>query len=290
MFFLLFSPQTPKLTESCSGLLFPFGSSNWNYINVKHSLWSVASQPFNCTRWRLLLPFCCRTLFRPLFYYLCRGDVDLSKAIIIKGDPFRALPRCSHTSCFYARELFISQSVQVFPVSHLNVSFNPPSSEFWTAMSSPLQCVQKPDQTDQSPGPKESADAKEPKLQDAAPAQRPTAQTPDTLPSARRAKRMKCEVCVHEAQSPLLLHPSPSTPTVKLSPLQTHCVKIEPGEPGENKPNLRRRMGSFVAKQEPGQTPRNPERKRTATLTAFISGSESSLLAKCTMYTRIILV
>lgn len=35
--------------------------------------------------------------------------------------------------------------------------------------------------------------------------------------------------------------------------LQAHCVKTEPGEPGENKPNLRRRMGSFVAKQEPGQ-------------------------------------
>lgn len=35
--------------------------------------------------------------------------------------------------------------------------------------------------------------------------------------------------------------------------LQAHCVKTEPGEPCENKPNLRRRMGSFVAKQEPGQ-------------------------------------
>uniref|UniRef100_A0A8C6WV08 [histone H3]-trimethyl-L-lysine(4) demethylase n=1 Tax=Neogobius melanostomus TaxID=47308 RepID=A0A8C6WV08_9GOBI len=29
-------------------------------------------------------------------------------------------------------------------------------------------------------------------------------------------------------------------------------VKVEPGEPGENRPNLRRRMGSFVAKPEPG--------------------------------------
>uniref|UniRef100_A0A8C7ZVM2 [histone H3]-trimethyl-L-lysine(4) demethylase n=1 Tax=Oryzias sinensis TaxID=183150 RepID=A0A8C7ZVM2_9TELE len=29
------------------------------------------------------------------------------------------------------------------------------------------------------------------------------------------------------------------------------CVKTEPGEAGENKPNLRRRMGSFVAKPEP---------------------------------------
>uniref|UniRef100_A0A8C2WXX1 [histone H3]-trimethyl-L-lysine(4) demethylase n=1 Tax=Cyclopterus lumpus TaxID=8103 RepID=A0A8C2WXX1_CYCLU len=35
------------------------------------------------------------------------------------------------------------------------------------------------------------------------------------------------------------------------------CVKTEPGEPGDNKPNLRRRMGSFVVKQEPDslQTP-----------------------------------
>ncbi|XP_063735741.1 lysine-specific demethylase 5B-B [Eleginops maclovinus] len=53
-------------------------------------------------------------------------------------------------------------------------------------------------------------------------------QTPPTSPNnthtARRAKRMKCEAV---------------------------CVKTEPGEPGDNKPNLRRRMGSFVAKQEP---------------------------------------
>lgn len=31
-------------------------------------------------------------------------------------------------------------------------------------------------------------------------------------------------------------------------------MKTEPGEAGESKPNLRRRMGSFVAKPEPGQT------------------------------------
>ncbi|KAK5895431.1 hypothetical protein CesoFtcFv8_012024 [Champsocephalus esox] len=51
-------------------------------------------------------------------------------------------------------------------------------------------------------------------------------QTPPTSPdthSARRAKRMKCEAV---------------------------CVKTEPVEPGD-RPNLRRRMGSFVAKQEP---------------------------------------
>ncbi|XP_034076538.1 lysine-specific demethylase 5B-B-like, partial [Gymnodraco acuticeps] len=51
-------------------------------------------------------------------------------------------------------------------------------------------------------------------------------QTPPTSPdthSERRAKRMKCEAV---------------------------CVKTEPVEPGD-RPNLRRRMGSFVAKQEP---------------------------------------
>ncbi|KAJ0064372.1 hypothetical protein NL108_006377, partial [Boleophthalmus pectinirostris] len=46
--------------------------------------------------------------------------------------------------------------------------------------------------------------------------------TPES--NARRAKRMKTEGI---------------------------CVKTEPGEPGENRPNLRRRMGSFVAKPEP---------------------------------------
>ncbi|KAL6119370.1 kdm5b [Pungitius sinensis] len=62
-----------------------------------------------------------------------------------------------------------------------------------------------------------SMDTKDTKLQD--PAQRT-----DSGPTARRAKRMKCEAV---------------------------CVKTEPGEAGDNKPNLRRRMGSFVAKQEP---------------------------------------
>ncbi|XP_037628330.1 lysine-specific demethylase 5B-B isoform X2 [Sebastes umbrosus] len=85
-----------------------------------------------------------------------------------------------------------------------------------------LLCVQKPIQPAESTGITESVDTKEHKLQDQA--QRQTAQTPDTGPTARRAKRMKCEVV---------------------------CVKTEPGEPGENRPNLRRRMGSFVAKQEP---------------------------------------
>uniref|UniRef100_A0A3P9HBK9 [histone H3]-trimethyl-L-lysine(4) demethylase n=1 Tax=Oryzias latipes TaxID=8090 RepID=A0A3P9HBK9_ORYLA len=79
-----------------------------------------------------------------------------------------------------------------------------------------LLCVQKPVPQE------ETVDNKEHKLQEHA--QRlPTPMT-DTCPSARRAKRMKCEIT---------------------------CVKTEPGEAGENKPNLRRRMGSFVAKPEP---------------------------------------
>ncbi|XP_068996480.1 lysine-specific demethylase 5B-B isoform X2 [Embiotoca jacksoni] len=84
------------------------------------------------------------------------------------------------------------------------------------------ECVKKPVQPADDTGSKESEDAKEPKLQDQA--QRQPAQMPDSCPTARRAKRMKCEAV---------------------------CVKTEPGEPGDNKPNLRRRMGSFVAKPEP---------------------------------------
>ncbi|XP_064778606.1 lysine-specific demethylase 5B-B-like isoform X1 [Oncorhynchus masou masou] len=63
--------------------------------------------------------------------------------------------------------------------------------------------------------------------------------------SARRAKRMRAEVDALVEQSlthlseELLINPS-------------SCVKSEPGaEPCENRPNLRRRMGSFVAKPEP---------------------------------------
>uniref|UniRef100_A0A3B5KJJ3 [histone H3]-trimethyl-L-lysine(4) demethylase n=1 Tax=Takifugu rubripes TaxID=31033 RepID=A0A3B5KJJ3_TAKRU len=65
-------------------------------------------------------------------------------------------------------------------------------------------------------------DTKDLKLQEEAQTQ--PAQTPDSCPSARRAKRMKCEAS---------------------------CVKTEPGEPGDSKPNLRRRMGSLVMKPEP---------------------------------------
>uniref|UniRef100_A0A7N9AMB3 [histone H3]-trimethyl-L-lysine(4) demethylase n=1 Tax=Mastacembelus armatus TaxID=205130 RepID=A0A7N9AMB3_9TELE len=84
------------------------------------------------------------------------------------------------------------------------------------------KCVQKPIQTVENTGSMDSRDAKEHKLQDQP--QRQPAQMPDTCPSARRAKRMKCEVAFG-------------------------CSLFR--EPGENRPNLRRRMGSFVAKPEP---------------------------------------
>ncbi|XP_040907391.1 lysine-specific demethylase 5B-B [Toxotes jaculatrix] len=84
------------------------------------------------------------------------------------------------------------------------------------------KCVQKAVQPKESTGSIENVDTKDHKLQDQV--QRPPAQMPDICPSARRAKRMKCEA---------------------------FCVKTEPCEPGENRPNLRRRMGSFVAKPEP---------------------------------------
>eukprot|EP00066_Takifugu_rubripes_P002007 XP_003963614.1 PREDICTED: lysine-specific demethylase 5B-B-like isoform X4 [Takifugu rubripes] len=86
----------------------------------------------------------------------------------------------------------------------------------------PEKCVQKPNQQLQSPGNTENLDTKDLKLQEEAQTQ--PAQTPDSCPSARRAKRMKCEAS---------------------------CVKTEPGEPGDSKPNLRRRMGSLVVKPEP---------------------------------------
>ncbi|XP_077430519.1 lysine-specific demethylase 5B-B isoform X3 [Vanacampus margaritifer] len=87
-----------------------------------------------------------------------------------------------------------------------------------------LLCVQKPvNPEEESAESMDPVDTKEPKLLE--PLQRqPPVQTPDCCPSARRGKRMKYE---------------------------SVCVKTEPGEPGENRPNLRRRMGSFVAKPEP---------------------------------------
>uniref|UniRef100_A0A3B4Z210 [histone H3]-trimethyl-L-lysine(4) demethylase n=1 Tax=Stegastes partitus TaxID=144197 RepID=A0A3B4Z210_9TELE len=56
--------------------------------------------------------------------------------------------------------------------------------------------------------------------------QRQSVQPQETCSIARRAKRMRSEVS---------------------------CVKSERGEVCENRPNLRRRMGTYVAKQEPGK-------------------------------------
>ncbi|XP_077454507.1 lysine-specific demethylase 5B-B isoform X2 [Stigmatopora argus] len=84
-----------------------------------------------------------------------------------------------------------------------------------------LLCVEKPANSEDSTESKDQIDTKDAKLQE--PLQRQPLQTPDSCPNARRGKRMKYE---------------------------SICVKTEPGEPGENRPNLRRRMGSFVAKPE----------------------------------------
>lgn len=55
--------------------------------------------------------------------------------------------------------------------------------------------------------------------------------------------------------------------TLFVMPWQRGCVKNEPEEDCENRPNLRRRMGTFVGKSEPGK---NNDRlkvvKRTAGL------------------------
>ncbi|XP_061628720.1 lysine-specific demethylase 5B-B isoform X4 [Phyllopteryx taeniolatus] len=83
------------------------------------------------------------------------------------------------------------------------------------------KCVQKAVHPEESAESVAQVDDKEPKPEE--PLQRTPRQTTDACPSARRGKRMKYE---------------------------SVCVKTEPGEPGENRPNLRRRMGSFVAKPE----------------------------------------
>lgn len=103
------------------------------------------------------------------------------------------------------------------------------------------QCVQKLEHV-------ESPDIK---VQDPAP--RPPAAAPDSLPGARRAKRMKCEVgATHTPQAST--YPTSVFLCIHVF-VQAACVKTEPGEVGDSKPNLRRRMGSFVAKPEPGQAP-----------------------------------
>ncbi|XP_012730996.2 lysine-specific demethylase 5B-B isoform X2 [Fundulus heteroclitus] len=120
----------------------------------------------------------------------------------------------SHLRGHYERILYPYNLFQ----SGANLLAQEPASKLMRLEADPEleKCVQKPAQ------PAEDVDGIEPKLQE--PIQRPPAPAPDASPGARRAKRMKME---------------------------TSCVKIESGETGDTKPNLRRRMGSIVVKQEP---------------------------------------
>ncbi|KAM9785478.1 LOW QUALITY PROTEIN: lysine-specific demethylase 5B-B [Neosynchiropus ocellatus] len=114
------------------------------------------------------------------------------------------------------------------------------------------KCVQKHGQTPQNlvqkeehVEPLESTETPETVAEDAEqkPALERSVQTPEPSPGAdvspvassgaRRVKRVKSELV---------------------------SVKIEPEDPSENRPNLRRRMGSLVAKVEPGQNP-EPEKE-----------------------------
>uniref|UniRef100_A0A8C9WZA5 [histone H3]-trimethyl-L-lysine(4) demethylase n=1 Tax=Sander lucioperca TaxID=283035 RepID=A0A8C9WZA5_SANLU len=76
--------------------------------------------------------------------------------------------------------------------------------------------------------------------------QRQSVQPQETCSIARRAKRMRSEVS---------------------------CVKTEPGEVCENRPNLRRRMGTYVGKQEPG--------KNKASSAASIIEKKGNKIAHC---------
>ncbi|XP_029994151.1 lysine-specific demethylase 5B-B-like isoform X1 [Sphaeramia orbicularis] len=124
----------------------------------------------------------------------------------------------SHLRAHYEKILYPYNLFQ----SGANLLAPEPASKLMRLEADPEleKCVQKPAQPVLSPG--ENPDTKEHKLQDQG--LRQPVQMPETCPSARRAKRMKAEAVF---------------------------VKTEPGEVGDNKPNLRRRMGSFVAKPEP---------------------------------------
>ncbi|XP_031422691.1 lysine-specific demethylase 5B-B isoform X3 [Clupea harengus] len=92
------------------------------------------------------------------------------------------------------------------------------------------QCVQKPVMTP-------DLSEKEYKLHDAPQRTGVNLQLSDSSPPSRRAKRMD---------------QGNSAPTADELPIKlSGCVKTEPGEVCENRPNLRRRMGSLVAKPEP---------------------------------------
>ncbi|XP_064153926.1 lysine-specific demethylase 5B-B [Anguilla rostrata] len=119
----------------------------------------------------------------------------------------------SHLRAHYERILYPYNLFQ----SGANLLAPEVSSKLMSLMAAPdlEKCVQKPG----LPG--DSGD-REYKPHDLA--QRQCVQPSESCTLARRAKRMRAE---------------------------GGCVKAEPGEPSENRPNLRRRMGSFVAKPEP---------------------------------------
>ncbi|XP_062314993.1 lysine-specific demethylase 5B-B isoform X1 [Osmerus eperlanus] len=103
-----------------------------------------------------------------------------------------------------------------------------------------MRLVADPDLEKKPTMPVDSSD-KEFKLHDLA--QHQFVQPTETCPNARRAKRMRSEVDALEQSH------THFSEELHLKP--PGCVKTEPGEPCENRPNLRRRMGSFVAKPEP---------------------------------------
>lgn len=96
--------------------------------------------------------------------------------------------RYFHTSCFRLTRL----RIQVLPVRYTS-ALSLCRAVVFNCHAIFLQCVQKPVQPLENTGSMESMETKEHKLlQDQA--QRQSCQTPDACPSARRAKRMKCEV------------------------------------------------------------------------------------------------
>ncbi|XP_029011976.1 lysine-specific demethylase 5B-B [Betta splendens] len=149
----------------------------------------------------------------------------------------------SHLRGHYERILYPYNLFQ----SGANLLAPDPASKLMQLEADPEleKCVQKPNQPADSTESMDSNDTKDHKLQEQA--QRQPAPTADPSPGARRAKRMKCEAV---------------------------CVKTEPGEAGENKPNLRRRMGSFVAKPEPEKEIPIPVKQEPVESREIIADSE----------------
>ncbi|XP_066559598.1 lysine (K)-specific demethylase 5Ba isoform X3 [Amia ocellicauda] len=96
------------------------------------------------------------------------------------------------------------------------------------------KCVQKPTLTN---------DTKDKEYKPHDLAQRQSMQPVETCTPARRAKRMRAEVDAVDQNFPNF--------SEELLFKTGGCVKSEPGEPCDNRPNLRRRMGSVVVKSEP---------------------------------------